>query len=998
MSKIFEPIENFKSQNKKTWLKRFLSDNRKNKIENIQHNILNQDFDPIYFENEVKEPNTFSKESGWLICSEVLISSFQKANKEAIKLINEGANYIEFDLNKQNYSSKKISKLLEKIDLSKVSIGFRNVNDEEILIEFISNLKNSKSINGTFDFLALDKTKYTKYSRALPNFKFIKIDIQKTNFEKITKAIPNYIKLKNIYFNFNLSNNIMFEICRIRSFRIWFEKKFNKSPFVSCETKLINKKINSLIQTSTQAFSAIIGGCDSLKINVKQKQLGIKQQLILKHEGLLYKITDPLHGSYYTEILTNFITSRSSMFSKTKDTQTLININKEKQNLKLTKAIKHLNFGAGQPPFLRGPYSSMYCQKKWTIRQYAGFSTAEESNEFYKKNLNAGQTGLSVAFDLPTHRGYDSDHERVKSDVGMAGVAIDTVEDIKRLFKDIPIENTSISMTMNGAVLPIMAFLISHAKEKKIPLNKITGTIQNDILKEFLVRNTYIYPPAESMRIVSDIFKYTSLNMPKFNSISVSGYHMLEAGATPELELAFTLANGLEYLKTGVKSGLNIDDFAPRISFFWGIGMDFFMEVAKMRAARILWAQIVKKFKPKNEKSLMLRAHCQTSGWSLTEQDPLNNITRTCIEGLAAVIGGTQSLHTNSYDEAITLPTPQSAKIARDTQIFLQKESNICQLIDPFGGSHFLEKLTDDLLKKATEIITDIEEKGGMTKLIELGIPKKAIEEAAVKRQAQIDSKSILIIGLNSYKSVENAQVDTLSINNSKVQKSQIKKLQKIKEKRNTKKVIKSLENITKACFENNNNLLDLCVKAATERATLGEISLACEKVFERYVPKRTISTGIYSMEIKENKIFNEAINKINLFAEKIGRRPRILVAKIGQDGHDRGANIIATSFSDLGFDVDIGPLFQTPEEITKQAIENDVHIIGISSLAGGHKTSVPKLINCLKKKSKKKILIVVGGIIPKKDHQFLYKKGVNKIFGPGTIIAQAAIEIIESI
>ena len=1002
MSKIFCSLNEFSPQSKKEWIERFLNEGRNNKLEEIQHIIRNETFDPIYFNEEIKEKNTFFKKKGWKICSDIIVRKIKTGNEDAVAAISEGANSICFNLKSKKISKIQIEYLLQNINLKKIAIEFKNCQNSKVILKYLFKREESALLQGCIQNLKLGQKEYIKAKKLLPNFKLFYIQIKEDDFEKINNKIPDFVIKKHVQYHFLLSNDFMLEIAKIRAFRIWFCNQYNDTPFVSCEVRIKNQKIHSLIQSAIQGFAAIIGGCDSLKIILKDTNLGIKQQLILKHESLLDKVIDPFFGSNYIEKITNFLSSKTKKIKNKDKIETWLSPEgikiKSRYSKHDLKGVKHIKFGAGIAPFVRGPYSSMYSQRKWTIRQYAGFSTAEKSNEFYKKNLKSGQTGLSVAFDLPTHRGYDSNHERVKSDVGMAGVAIDTVDDMNRLFKGIPIDKTSISMTMNGAVLPIMAFLIVCAKEKNIPIEKITGTIQNDILKEFLVRNTYIYPPKESMRIVSDIFKYTSKKMPKFNSISVSGYHMLEAGATAELELAYTLADGLEYLKTGIKSGLKIDDFAPRISFFWGIGMNFFMEVAKMRAARILWAQIVKKFKPKNPKSLMLRTHCQTSGWSLTEQDPLNNITRTCIEALASVMGGTQSLHTNAFDEAITLPTNYSAKIARDTQIFLQNESKICQLIDPLGGCFYIEKLTDELVKKAQSIIHNVEKDGGMTKLIELGIPKNKIEKAAIKRQAQIDSKSILIIGLNSFENKIKKTIKILEIDNLKVQKSQQEKIKKIKIDRNEVKVQIALNNITRACENSNKNLLDLCVKAATERATLGEISHACEKKFKRYLPKKIITSGIYSMEIKENKIFKKAIKKINRFAKKNGRRPRILVAKIGQDGHDRGANIIATSFSDLGFDVDIGPLFQTPEEITKQAIENDVHIIGISSLAGGHKTLIPKMIECINNSTNNKIHIVVGGIIPKKDYNFLKKKGVNNIFGPGTIIAEAAIEIIESL
>jgi methylmalonyl-CoA mutase len=656
------------------------------------------------------------------------------------------------------------------------------------------------------------------------------------------------------------------------------------------------------------------------------------------------------------------------------------------------------NFVAGIAPFLRGPYSSMYVNQPWTIRQYAGFSTAEASNAFYKRNLAQGQKGLSVAFDLATHRGYDSDHERVEGDVGKAGVAIDSVEDMKILFNEIPLDKISVSMTMNGAVLPILAFYIVAAEEQGAEQKLLSGTIQNDILKEFMVRNTYIYPPQNSMKIISDIFEYTSKNMPKFNSISISGYHMQEAGATPEIELAYTLADGLEYIRTGIAAGLNIDDFAPRLSFFWAIGMQHFKEIAKMRAARLLWAKIVAQFNPKSDKSLALRTHCQTSGWSLTEQDPFNNVTRTCIEALAAALGGTQSLHTNALDEAIALPTDFSAKIARDTQIYLQKETNICKTVDPWGGSEYVEKLTDEIARKAWTLIEEVESYGGMTKAIEAGIPKMRIEEAAAQKQAKIDSGQDAIIGVNLFQTDEEQTIDILDIDNAVVREKQIARLDVIKKTRNTTAVIEILEELKNTAKSGDGNLLALCIEAARRRVTLGEISSALESVFGRY--KATIHSiaGVYSSEIKMNKDFQTARTLADEFAEKEGRRPRILVAKIGQDGHDRGAKVIATAFADIGFDVDIGPLFQTPKEAAMQAAENDVHIIGVSSLAAGHKTLIPQLIEELKKIKRDDILVVCGGVIPRQDYDFLYTTGVSGIFGPGTVIAKAAIDILNKL
>lgn len=660
------------------------------------------------------------------------------------------------------------------------------------------------------------------------------------------------------------------------------------------------------------------------------------------------------------------------------------------------KASELRNYHAGLPPFLRGPYASMYLVRPWTVRQYAGFSTAEASNAFYRRNLAAGQMGLSVAFDLATHRGYDSDHPRVTGDVGKAGVAIDSVEDMKILFDQIPLDKMSVSMTMNGAVLPIMAFYIVAAEEQGVAPELLSGTIQNDILKEFMVRNTYIYPPKPSMKIIGDIFEFTSQYMPKFNSISISGYHIHEAGGTAEIELAYTLADGLEYLRTGLAAGLKIDEFAPRLSFFWAVGMDHFLEIAKLRAGRVLWAEMVKQFNPQSEKSLPLRTHCQTSGWSLTEQDPYNNVARTCIEALAAALGGTQSLHTNALDEAIALPTDYSARIARNTQLYLQEETYITKAIDPWGGSVYVEGLTHDLMEKAKLLIEEVESLGGMAKAIEAGVPKMRIEEAAAKRQARIDSGKDGIIGVNRFQVNEETQLDVLEVDNNAVRESQIARLKSTKASRDNQAVLQALEAITQACETGNGNLLALAVDAARKRATLGEISLACEKIFTRYSATIRSISGVYSMEMPQNQDFLKARQLADAFAEKEGRRPRILVAKMGQDGHDRGAKVISTSFADMGFDVDIGPLFQTPEEVAQQAAENDVHILGVSSLAGGHKTLVPAVIEALKNLGRPDIMVVAGGVIPKQDYTYLEERGVAGIFGPGTNIPLAAIEILE--
>ncbi|MCT4638160.1 MAG: methylmalonyl-CoA mutase [Bacteroidales bacterium] len=660
------------------------------------------------------------------------------------------------------------------------------------------------------------------------------------------------------------------------------------------------------------------------------------------------------------------------------------------------EGMEHLNYASGLAPFLRGPYSAMYPLRPWTIRQYAGFSTAEESNAFYRRNLAAGQKGLSIAFDLATHRGYDSDHKRVVGDVGKAGVAVDSILDMKILFDQIPLDKMSVSMTMNGAVLPVLAFYIVAGLEQGCTLEQLSGTIQNDILKEFMVRNTYIYPPEFSMKVIADIFEYTSQKMPKFNSISISGYHMQEAGATADIELAYTLADGLEYLKAGVAAGIDIDAFAPRLSFFWAIGMNHFMEIAKMRAGRMLWAKIVKKFNPKNPKSLALRTHSQTSGWSLTEQDPFNNVGRTCVEAMAATLGHTQSLHTNALDEAIALPTDFSARIARNTQIFIQEETQTCRSIDPWAGSYYVEKLTEELVEKAWALIEEVESLGGMAKAIETGIPKMRIEEAAARKQARIDSNRDTIVGVNKYRLEKEDPLEILDVDNTAVREAQIKRLEDLRANRNEEEVQAALAAITKAVETGKGNLLELAVDAAQKRASLGEISDACEKIVGRYKAViRTIS-GVYSSETKGDETFDKAKGLVEEFAKKEGRQPRIMIAKMGQDGHDRGAKVVSTGYADIGFDVDMGPLFQTPEEAAKQAVENDVHVMGVSSLAAGHKTLVPSVIAELKKLGREDILVIAGGVIPHQDYEFLYNSGVAAIFGPGTNVSLAGVKIME--
>lgn len=740
---------------------------------------------------------------------------------------------------------------------------------------------------------------------------------------------------------------------------------------------------NRLIRQTIAAAAGILGGAHHIYVEPYDgvdARLSKNILLLLKLESKLTNLKDVISGSWFFDSLTGAYIERLNGTLPTEQ---------KSSNQKIAEANM-----PGFVPYLRGPYTTMYTVRPWTIRQYAGFSTAEESNNFYKKNLAAGQKGLSVAFDLATHRGYDSDHARVTGDVGMAGVAIDSVEDMKILFDAIPLKDISVSMTMNGAVLPILAFYIVAAEEQGVEASELAGTIQNDILKEFMVRNTYIYPPKPSMRIISDIFKYTAEKMPKFNSISISGYHMQEAGATSELELAYTLADGMEYVQTGINSGMDVDQFAPRLSFFWGIGMNFLDEIAKMRAGRLIWSHIIEQFKAKNPKSFALRTHCQTSGWSLTEQDPYNNICRTTIEALAAVFGGTQSLHTNSFDEAIALPTVFSAEIARNTQKIIQFETDICKVIDPFGGSEEIESRTMELVEKAFQFIDEIKELGGMTNAMETGIPKLRIEECAAVKQGRIDAKNDIILGVNAFKNPSKVDFQVLKVDNEEVRKKQIDRLTQIKAKRNTEKVIALLSKLELAA-KGDENLLEICVQAARERATLGEISDAMEKVYGRYKANTNKVSGIYLNEMMNDKDVILARKKSDDFAIIDGRRPRILVAKMGQDGHDRGAKIIATAFADLGFDVDIGPLFQTPQEVARQAMENDVHILGISSLAAGHKTLLPMVVDELKKLEMTDTLIVIGGVIPESDYEFLYQKGADFIFGPGTHIPTAAIDIL---
>ena len=960
---------------------------------------------PINHKDENIETFNCAFPENWEAYQLIDATNATKGNKRALEALNNDVSGICFS------NPNNLAVLLKDIEIKHIRIDFKNYSDDfpKKWKEFVKD----EETNGAF---------HGKTNVSIPNYLDTIFATGETTKQQILNALEQGIKSNKInQFHFEIGSSYFLEIAKIKAFRIIWEQTTRSVPFIFCSSSLKNKEdefpYNNILRSTTECMSAIFGGADAIMINSYNQsfenptdfseRIARNQQKILRKESFLDKVKDPSKGAYYidylvAELLKDF---EIETVSKTEKSATKKWISPEQIEIKNSytnediSATEHLNFVAGIAPNLRGPYSTMYVMRPWTIRQYAGFSTAEKSNEFYRKNLAAGQKGLSVAFDLATHRGYDSDHERVVGDVGMAGVAIDSVEDMKILFDRIPLDKMSVSMTMNGAVLPILAFYIVAAEEQGVSLGQLSGTIQNDILKEFMVRNTYIYPPKQSMRIISDIFEYTSKNMPKFNSISISGYHMQEAGATADIELAYTLADGLEYIKTGIAAGMDIDSFAPRISFFWGIGMNHFMEIAKMRAARMLWAKMVAEFKPKNPKSLALRTHCQTSGWSLIEQDPFNNITRTCVEAMAAVMGGTQSLHTNALDEAIALPTDFSAKIARDTQIYLQKETGITAIVDPWGGSYYVEKLTEEISQKAWKHIQEIEELGGMAKAIETGIPKMRIEQSAARKQARIDSGKDTIVGVNTNKlAKEESNLEFLEVDNTAVRKSQIDRLKNIKGTRNTKKVKTALNELTAACNNTNANLLELAVVAAANRATLGEISDALEVNFGRYTAKNQTISGVYKMEIQNNETFKKALALSDKFAAQKGRRPRIMVAKMGQDGHDRGAKVVATSFADIGFDVDVGPLFQTPEEVAKQAVENDVHILGISSLAAGHKTLVPQVIAALKKYGREDILVIVGGVIPQHDHNFLFKSGVSNVFGPGSIIAESAIDILKKL
>lgn len=1009
---------------------------------------------PYYDLSDLTKENKisiYSSERNWVNAPKIIVADEETANAEALTHLNSGADGLLFELQLQSID---FGTLLKDIQIQFCSVFFKAENNSASYLKAFADYAMRKpgheKITGAFFFkdLATEKPD-TSLFKSLKNFHSLSISVKEnanivdeivdsllTAVDIIDKLTEEEISVeqafRSIAFSISADTNFFLTASKIRALKnLWLLLQTThqiKKPilaFVHVDSKKWIKESyqphGNMLKQTIAAMAAVIGGCDAISVeaeddsNSTMSRIARNVSSMLREESHLSLVNDPLAGSFYMESLTNQIASQAWLKIrnlkpefKNKEFKSIRAIYKKNEGWLSSEKIlinssinendlenpKLKNFTAGLPPYLRGPYATMYAVRPWTVRQYAGFSTAKESNTFYRKNLAAGQKGLSVAFDLATHRGYDSDHPRVAGDVGKAGVAIDSVLDMKILFDQIPLDQMSVSMTMNGAVIPILAFYIVAAEEQGVKPSQLTGTIQNDILKEFMVRNTYIYPPTSSMRIVADIFSYCSRNMPKFNCISISGYHMHEAGAPAHIELAYTLADGMEYIREGLKAGIAIDDFAPRLSFFWGIGMNFFMEVAKMRAGRLLWSKIVKQFNPKNEKSLALRTHCQTSGWSLTAQDPYNNVTRTCIEAMAAVLGGTQSLHTNSLDEAIALPTDFSARIARNTQLYLQKETGVTQVVDPLGGSYYVEFLTEQLATKAWALIDEVESLGGMTKAIERGLPKLKIEEAAAAKQARIDAGDEVIVGVNKYLTDEKPDFEILEVDNNAVREEQIERLEKIKRERDetaTQNALKAIEDAAKG----KGNLLEAAIVAARARATLGEISMAMEKVFGRYKASIQAVSGVYSGAMKNKKELEEVQKLSDRFAKKDGRRPRILVAKMGQDGHDRGAKVIATGFADLGFDVDIGPLFQTPAEVAKQAIENDVHVVGASSLAGGHKTLVPELISELKKVGRPDILVVAGGVIPQQDYDFLNKAGVAGIFGTGTSVAQAAKMIL---
>lgn len=942
----------------------------------------------------------------WLQYERVVVSNASEANAHARTGLMNGCTGVLFvgDL-----SPIALDQLLQGIEAQHCALAFENTGKD--LLRIPENIANGfgtgvESENRHFRQLAIREQSAGSF-----------VERSASLLTEALRAIDKNAadRLGNTTLIITPGSDFFHEVARIRALRLILSgiaKHYgiaNYSAKLHCEPLPGNDEGDHLLRQTTAGLAAVIAGASSLSFHPGASHWAANSAHrvsrhvgnLIRHESRLGNLQDACVGSYFIDHLTDQMARKIwQLISAEVLALKEVNFDElfETSATQKEPTFDHTNFSAGIPPFLRGPYATMYAVRPWTIRQYAGFSTAEESNAFYRRNLAAGQKGLSVAFDLATHRGYDSDHPRVSGDVGKAGVAIDSVEDMKILFDQIPLDQMSVSMTMNGAVIPIMAFYIVAAEEQGVAPDQLTGTIQNDILKEFMVRNTYIYPPAPSMRIIADIFRYTSQHMPRFNSISISGYHMHEAGATAAIELAFTLADGLEYVRTGLKAGIPIDAFAPRLSFFWGIGMDFFREIAKMRAGRILWAKLIHQFNPENEKSMALRTHSQTSGYSLTAQEPYNNVARTAIEALAAAFGHTQSLHTNALDEAIALPTDYSAAIARSTQIYLQNDLHITEIVDPWGGSKKVEQLTEQLINEAWEIIQEVEAMGGMAKAIEQGYPKQKIEEAAARKQARIDAGKEVIVGVNRYVTEEKTEIELLEVDNNQVRDKQITRLNQLKANRDNSQVAEALAALTKCAATNEGNLLELAVAAARARATLGEISDALEKEFGRYQANNQTISGVYSSEIKDNEDFQTARALADEFESLDGRRPRILVAKMGQDGHDRGAKVIATAFADLGFDVDVGPLFQTPAEAARQAAENDVHILGASSLAGGHKTLVPELVGELKKIGREDIMVIAGGIIPEKDHEQLKSAGVSFIFGPGTVIAKAAINILKEL
>jgi methylmalonyl-CoA mutase len=1032
----------FEEHTKIDWLSKATADLKGKSVDSLASDWYGINIKPYYTTEDLPlkvAPSLLSSNSGWINYVCINVNSENQANKAAHDALMLGATGIIFNLNNiPNYAA-----LLAGIDLSHCAIAFGGSVSIENYLKYAERQVQRDNLVGFIDGSTPLSTKisdpfFSSCARGESSNELIELEeildkVRSLNGsstgDELNKAICSTA------YRVQMSTNYFFGIAKIRALRILLSKLYsiNDLDLTTESFHIIAESTpwqaddysphENMLKGTTSAMAAIIGGCNSLIVSpgYEDAQEGLVARnisSILEFESYLDKVADPAAGSYFIERLTKDIIDKvwqnfnsknqgklsfedKALFNPTPPVQGSPFESAEGITIKpfyLEGDVNIKKFQAGIPPYLRGPYSTMYTGRPWTIRQYAGYSTAEESNAFYRRNLAGGQKGLSIAFDLATHRGYDSDHERVEGDVGKAGVAIDSILDMEVLFDQIPLDKMSVSMTMNGAVIPIMAFYIVAAEESGVPLEKLTGTIQNDVLKEFMVRNTYIFPPAASMRMVADIFAFTAKNMPKFNSISISGYHMQEAGATADIELAYTLADGLEYIRTGIKSGLKIDEFAPRLSFFWGIGMNHFMEIAKLRAGRLLWAKIVKSFNPQNPKSMALRAHSQTSGWSLAEQDPYNNVVRTCVEAMAAALGHTQSLHTNALDEAIALPTDYSAKIARNTQKYLQFETGITDVVDPWGGSWYVEALTNQLAEKAWEHIQEIEALGGMTKAIEAGFPKMKIEEAAARKQARIDSGKDIVVGVNRFNSGIKSEIELREIDNTAVRNKQILRLKELKGNRDKEAVERSLKNLSQAANSAKGNLLELAIEAARARATLGEITQSMEKVFGRYQASQQTISGVYAKEIKMDESYKNALTLADKFAHKAGRRPRIMIAKMGQDGHDRGAKVVATSFADLGFDVDIGPLFQTPAEVAMQAAENDVHVIGASSLAAGHKTLIPQLITALAKIGRADILVVAGGVIPPADHDFLKQAGVSAIFGPGTPIATSATEILNTL